>query len=471
MSPPLHHRTIPDVAAAIRSGALTAAQVTRHCLDRVERLDATYKAFVTLRADEALAEAEAADAVVRAGGPLGPLHGVPISVKDTFLVDGTPTTVGSDLLREYAPAGLNAACVERLRSAGAIILGKVSVGSGMAPHLDRTRLPAARNPWSPDRTPGGSSSGSAVSVALGMAYGSIGTDMGGSIRNPSAYNGLVGLKPTHGRVSQRGDVYGLLQEFEHVGPIARTVRDAALLLESIAGFDPQDPTSVDRPVPRYSALLDGSLERLRIGWAAEGGPLGAAPEVLALAEAAVAILAERGARVEAIRLPPSAVEFWHLLILVQEWDHYDDSDLRMRPTDPRAAAYPIFIESRFKERRRKLLDSLREQLQTLRAGYAALFSMCDVLALPTVPIPPQPFGTRTIRWHDRDRDVFDLQLSNLWMFNATGHPAVSIPAGVTSEGVPAGLQIVGRHFDEETVFRAAAVIEAAVGGFRLPPQP
>ncbi len=461
----LSNASATEVAALIRSGEVSSVQVTEACLARVEELDSTYRSYLMLLKDQALELARQADADVRKRAHLGPLHGVPVNVKDVFLIRGTPTTAGSTLLRDFSPDDReDATCVQRLRRAGAIILGKVNVATGMVgANPDNTRLVFSRNPWCPERDAGGSSSGSAVSVALGMGYASVGTDLGGSIRIPAAWVGVVGLKPTYGCVSQYGDVFSLCRTLEHVGPITRTVRDAALVLNVLAGYDPKDPTSVDRPIPDLMSSLEDGLRNkvLRLGWAADGGPMGAEPEVLTRVEAGVRLLAESGVVVEEIDLPPFSEELWYQLTLLDEWEAYDAEKGEATP-------YSAYIQARLRRNRRRVLDQIAVQVAHVRKVYQMLFERFDLLALPTTPIVAKPFDVRTVPWGESERDVLHLFVSNTWMFNLTGHPAISLPCGFDSNSLPIGLQIVGRHFEEATVLRVAATFEQVSGRFAMP---
>jgi Asp-tRNA(Asn)/Glu-tRNA(Gln) amidotransferase A subunit family amidase len=269
-------------ADLIRRGEVSSTELVDTCLARAAALDPIYHAHISVLTDEAREAARRADEDVSLGRPLGRLHGVPVTVKDAFLMRGTRTTVGTVGLSNYAPAGQeDATCVQRLTAAGAIVVAKANVGSGMSrTNADSARLPTARNPWRPDHTPGGSSSGSAVSLAIGTSYGSVGTDLGGSIRIPAAFTGVVGLKPTYGRVSQHGDVFGMATALEHVGPLARTVEDAALMLEVLAGRDPLDPTSLEAPPPAaLSAVLHPDFGAVRLGFDVSGGQFGSEPDV------------------------------------------------------------------------------------------------------------------------------------------------------------------------------------------------
>jgi Asp-tRNA(Asn)/Glu-tRNA(Gln) amidotransferase A subunit family amidase len=458
-----------EVARLIRMREVSAVDVTEACLARIEVFDATYRSYVTILKEQALEEATRADEVARKGKTLGLLHGVPVNVKDAFLMRGTPTTVGSVLLRDYAPEGLqDATCVRRLREAGAIMLGKTNVGGVSPAHFGNTRFLPPLNPWALDRTPGGSSSGSAVSLALGMAYASVGTDLGGSIRIPSALTGVVGFKPTYGRISRYGDVFGMFRALEHVGPITRTVQDAALMMNVLAGHDPFDPTSTEAKVPDYVASLDTLDDRrLQIAWGHGGGPMGAEAEVLTRAEAGVRLLAEAGVAVEEVDLPAIREDLWYAITLLDEWEAYDAHMSETRP-------YLAYVNERLRLSRQRVQAYLSQEIALIRQAYGDLLERYDLVALPTVPITAKPFNVRSIPWGKEERNVVDLHLVNTWMFNVTGHPAISLPCGLTSEGLPVGLELVGRHFMEEALLRTAALFEDAIGGFprpQLPPPP
>jgi len=458
--------SVEEVAALLRTRTVSSLEVTRACLARIHALDPTYHAYITVLEDSALAAARSADEAIRRGKETGPLFGVPISVKDCFLLRGTSTTVGSPILRDYAPPEDDATCLHRLRQAGAVVLGKTTVGTGMA--WDTTRTVAtgfarAQNPWRTGHTPGGSSSGSAVAVALGMGYASVGTDSGGSIRIPASFSGVVGLKPTHGRVSQYGSVYGFGQTLEHVGPLTRTVRDAAILLHSLAGYDPRDSTSVARGVPDYLQALDTSArsERWRIGWFADGGPQGAEPDVLERVGDAVRVLESCGLSVERINAPAANEELWPEISLLEESEHLD----KRLPTFP---PYLEYVRANLGRRRARISQFVSAQTQKIRGAYADLFSRFNLLVLPTTPITAKPFTIQTLQWNGRERDAEGLYLCNTWTFNLTGYPAISVPCGFDRSGLPVGLQIAGRHFDETSVLQVARLYEKAVGGFPLP---
>ena len=456
-------------ADLIRRGEVSSTELVDTCLARAAALDPVYHAHISVLTDEAREAARRADEDVSLGRPLGRLHGVPVTVKDAFLMRGTRTTVGTVGLSNYAPARQeDATCVQRLTAAGAIVVAKANVGSGMSrTNADSARLPTARNPWRPDHTPGGSSSGSAVSLAIGTSYGSVGTDLGGSIRIPAAFTGVVGLKPTYGRISQHGDVFGMATALEHVGPLARTVEDAALMLEVLAGRDPLDPTSLDAPPPAaLSAVLHPDFGAVRLGFDVSGGQFGSEPDVGARVEAAVECLAGAGAgiSVESVRLPMFDIALWDEITLLNEWEMYDaegaDGDL-----------YRAYIRANLRRKRRKVMDRFSEIQGNIRAAYAELFERVDLLVLPTTPITAKPLGAMTYLWHGCELETPDLHAANTWMFNVTGHPAVSVPCGLSEEGLPVGLQLVGRHLHDDLVLGVAGIYERARGGFPLPETP
>ena len=465
---PAHHTSVFsafDAAERIRRREVSSSELVAGCLARVAALDSTYHAYVTVLAKEATEAAHSADVAVRRGAPLGPLHGVPVSVKDAFVMAGTPTTIGMTALRHYFPPPPgDATCIERLRRAGAIIIGKTNVGSGVArADAAHARLSPACNPWAPDRSPGGSSGGSAAAVALGMGYASVGSDSGGSVRVPAALSGIVGLKPTYGRVSQYGDIYGLGRRLEHVGPLTRTVRDAGLLLDVLAGEDPKDATCVHLPPPQGVAAVDRGIEHttVRIGWARRV-EVEAEQDVLMRTEEAISTLARSGVHIEEIRFPELPRGVWSELVLVDEWEAYDAEATQQEP-------YHAYVRANLARMRQKMADELEIQRTRIEASYEQLFATFDLLALPTLPVTATPIGMWKTSLNGADWETVDLYTSNTCVFNITGHPAISVPSGLSREGLPVGLQLVGRKFEEELLLAVAAAYEQAVGGFPSPP--
>ncbi len=462
--PLLADASVAQIATLIRTREISSLQVTRACLARIEQFDHIYRAYTTVLRRRALKAARKSDAEVREGQEPGSLHGVPVNVKDAFLMSGTPTTVGSDLLRHFSPRNTeDAMCVQQLRRSGAVILGKVGIGSGMtAADPDQTRLEAPRNPWDPERTPGGSSSGSAVSVALGMGYASVGTDLGGSIRIPAAMSGVVGLKPTYGLISQDGDVFGLCSRLDHVGPITRTVTDAAILLQALKGADSQGGIFSSANSLGFLETPEKVWQKtIRIGWVSNGGPSGTESDVLTCAESGVRLLSDLGAIIEEVDLPAFSEELWYRIVLLDEWEAYDARTGKER-------GYLRYIKARLRRNRQRMLDQVLKEVALVRDEYRKLLERFDLLALPTTPVAAKPFDVRKVMLKGQERDVLDLFIVNTWMFNVTGHPAISLPCGFNREGLPVGLQLAGRHFDEELLLSVAAGFERAVGGFRLP---
>ncbi len=452
-----------EIADLIRSKAFSSVEVTKACLARIAALDPVYHAYTLVLPEQALAAAARADREVAAGGALGPLHGVPVNVKDAFRIRGTPTTLGSPLLSGVADTDGDAACVDRLVAAGAVILGKTNVGSDEWANPEIPRFEAPRNPWNTGYTAGGSSSGSAVSVSIGMGYASVGTDLGGSIRIPAAFTGLVGVKPTYGRVSLRGDIFGLCRTLEHVGPLTRTVRDAALMLGVLAGHDPQDPASIDVPVPDYVASLERRTPAgLRVGWTSDGGPYGSDAEILNRVADQAKVLVRAGADIAEVSLPHARTSLWFEATMLEEWEAHDTGEIG-------PGEYGAFIRTRLRGARRKVMGELAIQIRHLRDAYRDLFEHVDLLLMPAVPIPATPYGTRAMPWAGGDMALMDLQIANCWVFNATGHPAMVVPCGVTGDGLPIAAQLVARHFEECTLLGAAAILEEAQGGPALPP--
>jgi aspartyl-tRNA(Asn)/glutamyl-tRNA(Gln) amidotransferase subunit A len=453
---------LAEVATRLRRRELSPVELTTVALARIDRVEPGLHAFVTVMAGEARAAARAAEQEIGAGRYRGPLHGVPIGVKDLCETAGVPTTAGSSFLARWIP-DRDAAVVRRLREAGAVIIGKLNLhefafgATGINPHAG-----TARNPWDPDRVTGGSSSGSGAAVAAGTCFAALGSDTGGSIRIPASLCGVVGIKPTHGRVSLRG-VVPLAPSLDTVGPMARSVRDAALLLQAIAGHDPEDPWSVDVPVGDYSAHLDAGVAGIRVGVPSEYAFDGCEPEVAAAAARAVAVLESLGAR--RVEVKGDALGLWWIAnmdVLLAEAADFHRQRYEVHATgfgeDVRgilAAALALPASQRASAAR--LRDALRRGEAEER-----LFVAADVLLMPATPVvaprvadvaPADPLASLT---------------HNTAPFNLAGLPALSIPCGVTTTGLPIGLQIVGRHWDEATLLRVAAAYEAARGAMPRP---
>jgi Asp-tRNA(Asn)/Glu-tRNA(Gln) amidotransferase A subunit family amidase len=439
------------LAAGIAAGEVSATEAVQACLQRIDELEPAVNAFITLLPDAALAAAKVADDRHAKGEALPPLHGVPFAIKDAFTYPGTRTTVSSKHLMDYAPDLPTAASVANLEAAGAILIGKNNVGSGMAPpKLVPPRTPPTKNPWKADRTAGGSSSGSAACVAVGMVSGSVGTDLGGSIRNPASFCGVVGLKPTHGMVPLDGNIFGLGTRAEHVGPLARSAADAALFLGGLAGqgqaFTLDD--SFDASTVRVAAFDGGGLEP-------------AAPDVWREIEGAYAALSDAGFPLRNVDMPSQEEAHWLFVTLFDEWEEFET---RNATTDQ----YLAYIAERLRLRRGRAQQSIDRWTAQLNAAYDELFESHDVLALGTAPITARQFDATTMEWRGEEIATNDLHSVNTWAFNLTGHPVVSVPCGFDDEGLPVGIQLVGRRNGEQALLGVAQRYEQVRGPFPFP---
>jgi aspartyl-tRNA(Asn)/glutamyl-tRNA(Gln) amidotransferase subunit A len=408
------------------------------------------RAFVTLTPQRALADARAAEEAMRRGDPR-PLLGIPVAHKDIYLTRGIRTTGGSALLADWVPDE-DATCVRRWQEAGTVLLGKLITHEfAFGIQFPGHRFPPARNPWNLEHIPGGSSSGSGAALAAGLVTGATGSDTGGSIRGPAAFCGLVGLKPTYGRCSRRG-VLTLSWTLDHTGPLARTVEDCAFLLQALAGHDPGDPASSRASVDDYVAALTGDVRGLRIGVPRDYFFEGVEPQTERAFEAALTTLRELGAEVRDVRIPALDATPSFMLILLAEAYAYHERDLRERPE-----LYGDVLRERMQAG--ALISAVEyTQAQRIRARIceetARTLTTVDVLATPTTPRPATPFALA----HDPD---FGFPRSNMPPFNLTGLPAVALPCGFATSGLPLSLQLAGRPFEEATVLRVAHAYEQA----------
>jgi aspartyl-tRNA(Asn)/glutamyl-tRNA(Gln) amidotransferase subunit A len=447
-----------ELAARIRGRDLSPVEVVRAHLERIDAVNPELNAIVT-RMPDAEDRAREAEAAVMRGDRLGPLHGVPFTIKDCVDTRGIRTTRGSRLFADHRPAA-DATVVTRLRDAGAIALGKTNLPEfALWWETGNHVFGRTVNPWNPERTAGGSSGGEAAAIAAGLSALGIGSDVGGSIRAPAHYCGIAGLKATHGRVPLTGHWPETLLRFMHVGPMARTVRDVALGLRVMAGPDGYDWYAAPVPVPDGPAPED-RVRGLRVGWLAERGfgPVG--PEVVKTVAAAASALGERGAAVEPVELPGLAGRDCNELTLVlfgAEGGRYLEPIIAGR----HAELFPA-LQRRLAFRVESLADYLRAEadVEALRAELAGFFRRFDILLCPTVPLPAHP--------HEAPGHVINGQavparhaLRATLPFDLTGSPALSVPFGWSGEGLPIGVQVVGRHFDEPTVLRAGLALEAA----------
>jgi aspartyl-tRNA(Asn)/glutamyl-tRNA(Gln) amidotransferase subunit A len=460
--------SLAAVAAAIRAGKISPVEVTRHCLDRIARLDGRLRAFITLDADGALAASKGLEAEAARGQWRGPLHGVPLAFKDLCAIGGLPTSCGT-ATRDYFTAEADCTAVRRLLDAGGVNLGKLNMTElAMGALGDNPHHGHARNPWNPEYCTGGSSSGSGVAIAAGLAVGAIGTDTGGSIRLPAAFCGITGLKPTYGRVSRAGAM-ALSWSNDHIGPMARTAADCALMLQAMAGVDPLDTTASARPVDDYVAALDGPVRGLRIGVAEALFGHGLAPEMETAVRAAAAVFGTLGARVESVRLPDlQAVADVTGLISRSEGSTLHGGLLRDRP-ESLGAFTRARLELGLGVPAFDYLQALRLRARLARTFIREVWGEVDALVAPVIaePAPPLTFAI--------EGDVQTIverqgRLSRLTRpFNGLGMPALSLPCGFSTAGLPLAFQLVGRPFDEATVLRLGHAYQRATDWHRRMP--
>ena len=450
---------VPTIAAAAKQIAakqLSPVELTQACLDRVKALDGRLHAFVHLTEERALAEARAAEAAIMAGGPRGPLHGIPIGLKDIVDTKGIPTTCQSKILQDNIPDS-DATCTEKLAAAGAVLIGKTTTHefADGGPSFDLPK-PPARNPWNTDHFTAGSSSGTGAGVAAGLILGGIGTDTGGSIRGPAALCGIAGIKPTYGRVSRRG-VFPNTFTMDHIGPLTRSAEDIALMLQVIAGFDPEDSGSEDCPVPDYRAALDGNIRGLRLGlvenWHTSPG---AHPDLAPAIDAAVEVLRGLGAAIEPVTL--SSLRDYtdcKTTISIAELFAIHEHDLRTRPQDfgrilrNRVLPGALIRAEDYVQAQRWRSELAREQALVLKRVDAFITAGALNVADPADPNGPDRVSTSP---------------SITMPFSVGGLPALCVPCGFSrAEGLPLSLQIAAAPFAEATVLRITHAYQQATG--------
>jgi aspartyl-tRNA(Asn)/glutamyl-tRNA(Gln) amidotransferase subunit A len=468
---------LAELGTRFRAGGTTPTEVAEAYLARIEALDGELHCYLTVTRETALAQAAAADARFRAGTPRGPLDGVPIALKDVLCTRGIRTTCGSKILDGFVPP-YDATVVARLIEAGAVILGKLNMDEfAMGSSTEHSAYFPTRNPWDLDRVPGGSSGGAAAAVAAGLAAATLGTDTGGSIRQPAAFCGTVGLKPTYGRVSRYG-LIAFASSLDQIGPFARRVEDAALVLQAIAGPDPMDSTSVPEPVPDYRAALGGGIRGLRIGIPDEYFIEGMDAEVESAVRAAIRTLESLGARMERVSLPHTeyGLAAYYLIAPAEASSNlarYDGVKYGLRAPGgrdlidmygrTRAAGFGDEVKRRIMLGTYALsagyYDAYYGQAQRvrtlLRRDFEQAFARVDVLAAPTTPGVAFKFGEKAEPLQMYLNDVFAVPV------NLAGLPGLSVPAGFTAAGLPIGLQLIGRTFDEATLLRAGHAYEQA----------
>ncbi|MFI5177224.1 MAG: Asp-tRNA(Asn)/Glu-tRNA(Gln) amidotransferase subunit GatA [Vicinamibacterales bacterium] len=466
-----------SIRDAIRVREMSAEDACRQALDRIAAADGPLHAFQHVAAERALDRARALD---RLTGPAGPLHGVPVALKDNIAVRGVPATAGSRILEHYLPP-FDATVTERLERAGAVIVGKTVCDEfAMGSSTENSAFGPSRNPWALDRTPGGSSGGSAVAVAAGMTPLALGSDTGGSIRQPAALCGIVGLKPTYGRVSRYG-LIAFASSLDQIGPFARSVEDAALCLEVISGADRRDATAAAQDVPPFASAATArqDLRGLRVGVPEHVLASGLDPAVHAAFDESVRVLASLGAEIRPIELPhsPLGIAVYYLVCTAEASSNlarYDGVRYGLRAHDAPSldAMYDRTRSAGFgaEVKRRIMLGTYvlsagyydayylkAQQVRTLiRRDFERAFATVDAVAMPTSPTPAFRFGERTA-------DPLQMYLADVFTVTAplAGLPAISVPCGLSDARLPIGLQLIGRAWDEATLFALAGAYERA----------
>ncbi|MDR5901437.1 MULTISPECIES: Asp-tRNA(Asn)/Glu-tRNA(Gln) amidotransferase subunit GatA [Halomonas] len=465
----MHDKTLTELAASLAAGEFTSRELTEHQLGRIERHDGALNSFITVTPDAALEAADHADAA-RARGEAGPLTGLPVAIKDLFCSDGVLTTAGSKMLANFV-APYDACVVERLKAAGTVSLGKTNLDEfAMGSSNESSAFGAVQNPWDTTAVPGGSSGGSAAAVAAGLAPAAMGTDTGGSIRQPAAFCGITGLKPTYGRISRWG-IIAYASSLDQAGPMARTAEDCALLMNAIAGHDPRDSTCVARGVPDYTADLAAPLSGLKIGLPREYFGDGLDPAVEAAVREAVAVYESLGATVREVSLPHThyAIPAYYVIAPAEassNLSRYDGVRFGHRCENP-SDLIDLYKRSRAEgfgeEVKRRILigthtlsegffDAYYKKAQQvrrlIRQDFLDAFEEVDVLMGPTSPTPAFDLGAQ--------KDPVSMYLQDIYTIavNLAGIPGISVPAGFVGKR-PVGLQILGTHFAEQRLLNVA----------------
>lgn len=460
----LLHAGLVEVARLIRSREVSASEVTEATLARIDEIDGTYMSYLHVCSEHALARAAMADVEIAKGIHKGPLHGVPLSLKDLCYTTFAPTTWGTTIHSGHTPDH-NATVVSRLLAAGSVILGKVTMTEG-AYTSHHPRIPAPPNPWGRDLWVGSSSTGSAVATAAGMGYGTVGSDTGGSIRFPSATCGLTGIKPTWGRVSRHG-VFALADTLDHVGPMARSAQDCAAILQAIAGWDANDPTSIDRPVQDYMAEVGRSIRDLRIGIDRSYALSGVDAEVAAALQAAIAVFEDLGARFVDVRFPDyeALVAEWIMMCAIETAVAHAAS------YPGRAAEYGPELARLIDEGRRTPGMAVARATHLRRAFTESLATMMggvDCLLIPTMPMPIPTL--EKMGEYGADPSVLNGILRFTAPFNFSGSPTITLPNGIDSRGLPLSMQVVAPHLREDVLVRVGHAYQTMTDWHRKMPK-
>ena len=451
-------KTTTEVADLIERREVSPVDLTQSLLDHAHELNDTVNSYISFRDDQALAEAKKAEEEIAAGNYRGPLHGIPMGIKDNIYIGGEVSTMASKIHRDFVSQD-DASVVVNLREAGAVLTGKLNMHEyawgidNNSPHFG-----PVHNPWNLDKVPGGSSGGSGAAVASDVSFTTLGTDTAGSIRIPSAVCGLVGLKPTHGRVAKYG-CYPLAWSLDHIGPMSKSVADAAATLQGIAGFDPRDPTAVNVPVDDYLSGLGGDPKGLVIGVEEDYFFRDVDSPIETLVRKHIDELVSRGAVLKEVKIPSLAYAEWtELATSLSEASAIHHNDLLTRPDD-------FGDDIRFLFELGELFSSVdylqaQQARRQLKQEFAAAMQQVDVIIAPTLPVMAPDIGSSTANLNGTEVDLIDNFIRFTGPSNLTGLPALNVPVGL-EDGLPVGLQIIGRAFDEATVLRVGSHIEQA----------
>jgi aspartyl-tRNA(Asn)/glutamyl-tRNA(Gln) amidotransferase subunit A len=475
----LHELTIEQASGLLKKKEISSVELTRAVLERIDAVDDKVGAYLTVDADGAVSQAEAADQRL-SSGDAAPLTGIPLGIKDLMCTRGLRTTCASKILENFVPP-YDATVVTRLKNAGAVIVGKLNMDEfAMGSTTEHSGFQVTRNPWNLDRIPGGSSGGSAAAVAADMCLGALGSDTGGSIRQPASHCGVAGIKPTYGRVSRFGLV-AFASSLDQIGPLGKTVSDCAIMLDAIAGHDPKDSTSVPEPVPRFSAIADDGLGDVVVGIPKEYSTAqGMDSQVGAAIERAVKTLESLGARCIDVSLPHTehAVAAYYVIAPSEASSNlarYDgvkygfrdktQTDLLQMYRSSRSQGFGHEVQRRIILGTYALSAGYYDayygkasQIRTLiRKDFQTAFASCDAIVSPVAPTPAYPIGATL-------DDPLTMYLSDVFTLSANlaGIPGISVPCGFSDDGLPIGLQIMGRHFNESMLFKVARQYEQAV---------
>jgi aspartyl-tRNA(Asn)/glutamyl-tRNA(Gln) amidotransferase subunit A len=479
--------SITEAVEQLDSNALSAVDLTRNCLDRIAKTEERISSFITLDEERAIAQAEQADQV-RAGGGGGPLCGIPLSLKDLLCTEGIRTTCGSKILENFKPP-YNATVVDKLHQAGAVIVGKTAMDEfAMGSTSENCAFGVPANPWNVDYVAGGSSGGSATSVAAGQVLGSLGSDTGGSIRQPASLCGIVGMKPTYGRVSRYGLV-AFASSLDQIGPLTRDVADCALMMETICGYDRRDSTSVDQPVEAYRAALVEGLQGIRVGVPREYFREGLDPEVERAVRNGIAVLEEAGAEIVDVSIPhiDYCVAVYYLIAPAEASSNlarYDGvaygyraagkNDLLDMYKDTRSQGFGQEVKRRILIGTYALSSGYYDayykkasQVRTLILNdFKTAWQSCDLLVSPVSPTPAWKIG-------EKIDDPLAMYLSDIFTLstNLAGLPGLSVPGGFSEAGLPIGIQLQGPHFHEGMLLRCGYNLEQGLNLERTIPSP